>query len=77
MQKAIIAYSKGEYVKSLELWTEIKEDNASYTLAREFIGKIQMKQGEYAEVLDDFKQSENRTAYGKAFEQLRYAFIQK
>ena len=77
VQEAIIAYSKGEYVKSLELWTEIKESNASYTLAREFIGKIQMKQGEYEEVLDDFKQSENRVSYGKAFEQIRYAFIQK
>lgn len=77
VQKAIVSYSKGEYVKSLELWTEIKESNASYTLAREFIGKIQMKQGEYAEVLDDFKTSGNKASYGKAFEQLRYAFIQE
>ncbi len=77
VQKAIIAYSKGEYDESLELWNEIKESNASYSLAREFIGKIQMKQGEYAEVLDDFKQSEDKVNYGKAFEQLRYDFIQK
>lgn len=77
VQKAIVEYSKGNYTESLKLWTEIKESNASYTLAREFIGKIQMKQGEYAEVLDDFKQSGNKTSYGKAFEQLRYAFIQE
>jgi magnesium-transporting ATPase (P-type) len=35
-----------------------------------------MKQGEYAEVLDDFKTSGNKVSYGKAFEQLRYAFVQ-
>ncbi|MEE1279706.1 MAG: NHL repeat-containing protein [Oscillospiraceae bacterium] len=77
VQKAIIAYSEGKYDESLELWNEIKESNASYNLAREFIGKIQMKQGKYTEVLDDFKQSENKESYGKAFEQIRYAFIQK
>lgn len=77
VQKAIIAYSEGKYDESLELWNEIKESNASYSLAREFIGKIQMKQGKYTEVLDDFKQSEDKENYGKAFEQIRYAFIQK
>lgn len=77
VQKAIVAYNKGDYDGSLALWTEIKESNASYTLAREFIGEIQMKKGEYSEVLDDFKQSENRVSYGKAFEQLRYELIQK
>lgn len=77
VHKAIIAYHEGKYDESLALWTEIKESNASYTLAREFIGNIRMKKGEYASVLADFKQSENRVSYGKAFEELRYDFIQQ
>ncbi len=77
VKSAIVAYSEGKYDESLKLWTEIKESNASYNLAREFIGKIQMKQGKYAEVLDDFKQSEDRVNYGKAFEEIRYEFIQE
>ena len=77
VQKAVVAYSEGKYDESLALWNEIKEDNASYTLAREFIGKINMKKGLYSEVLDDFKQSEDRENYGKAFEKLRYGFMQK
>ncbi|MBE6788405.1 MAG: hypothetical protein E7539_01945 [Ruminococcaceae bacterium] len=77
VQDAVIAYSEGRYDDSLVLWNEIKEDNASYTLAREFIGKIEMKNGNYAEVLDDFKQSGNRVSYGEAFEKLRYGFMQE
>ena len=77
VQKAVVAYADGRYDESLELWEQIKKDNASYSLAREFIGKINMKKGLYAEVLDDFKQSEDRENYGKAFEKLRYEFMQK
>lgn len=77
VQQAVIAYADGKYDDSLELWTEIKEDNASYSLAREFIGKINMKKGEYKSVLADFKQSEDRENYGEAFEKLRYEFMQK
>ena len=43
VQEAVILYSDGKYDESLKLWEEIKEDNASYTLAREFIGKINAK----------------------------------
>lgn len=77
VQNAVVEYSEGRYDKSLEMWNEIKEDNASYSLAREFIGKIEMKNGKYAEVLDDFKQANNKVSYGQAFEKLRYEFMQK
>ncbi|MBQ8648791.1 MAG: NHL repeat-containing protein [Clostridia bacterium] len=77
VQKAVVAYADGKYDQSLELWEQIKKDNASYNLAREFIGKINMKKGLYSEVLDDFKQSEDRENYGKAFEKLRYEFMQQ
>ena len=77
VQEAVVTYSDGKYDDSLKLWEVIKKDNASYSLAREFIGKINMKKGLYAEVLDDFKQSEDRANYGKAFEKLRYEFMQK
>lgn len=77
VQKAVVAYADGKYDDSLKLWEDIKKDNASYSLAREFIGKINMKKGLYAEVLDDFRQSEDRENYGKAFEKLRYEFMQQ
>ena len=77
VQKAVVTYSDGKYDESLKLWEAIKKDNASYSLAREFIGKINMKKGLYAEVLDDFRQSEDRENYGKAFEKLRYEFMQQ
>ncbi len=76
VQEAVILYLDGKYDASLELWTDIKESNASYSLAREFIGKINMKKGEYVSVLDDFKQSNDRVNYGKAFEKIRYNFMQ-
>mgnify|MGYP004590096331 FL=1 len=77
VQKAVVAYSEGRYDDSLNSWEEIKSSNASYGLAREFIGKINMKKGEYKSVLADFKQSEDKVNYGKAFEKLRYEFMQK
>ncbi len=76
VQQAVVLYLDGKYDESLELWANIKENNASYSLAREFIGKIRMKKGEYSEVLDDFKMSNDRANYGKAFEKLRYNFLQ-
>ena len=77
VHKAVTLYEEGKYDESLVEWNTIKDNNASYSLAREFIGKITMKKGDYAAVLDDFKQSEDKDNYGKAFEKLRYQFMQK
>ncbi len=76
VQSAVIDYSNGEYDASYDKWLKIKENNASYSLAREFIGKIQLKRGNYEESLDDFIMSEDRLNYGKAFEKIRYGFMQ-
>jgi len=77
VQDAVVDYSNGRYDESFEKWQKIKEGNASYSLAREFIGKINFKRGNYAESLDDFIQSEDRENYGKAFEKIRYGFMQQ
>ena len=77
VQKAVITYLAGNYDESIVYWEDIKANNASYTLAREFIGKINMKEGKYAEVLDDFKVSEDQVSYGKAFEKIRYQLMQE
>ncbi len=77
VQQAVVDYSEGKYDASYEKWEKIKEGNASYILAREFIGKINLKRQNYAESLDDFTESEDRINYGKAFEKIRYEFMQK
>lgn len=76
VHSAVTNYLDGKYDESLKYWTDIKESNASYTLAREFIGKINMKKGNYEIVLPEFKQSNDRVNYGKAFEKIRYNFLQ-
>lgn len=73
---AISDYNNGLYEKSMENWNRVKEMDSSYGLSRNFIGKIRMKNGQYAESMDDFKQSDDKHNFGKAFEQVRYQFLQ-
>ena len=77
VHKAISLYEDGKYEESYDLWVSVRNKNAGYTLARQMIGEIEFKKGEYESASEEFYQGEDQANYGKVFQKLRYNIFQK
>ncbi len=77
IHKAISLFEDGKYDEAYELWVNVRKKNSNYTLARQMIGKIEYKNGEYESAKEEFYQGEDQENYGKTFEKLRYDLFQK
>lgn len=77
VHKAISLYEDGKYEESYDLWVSVRNKNAGYTLARQMIGEIEYKKGDYESASDEFYQGEDQVNYGKVFQKLRYNIFQK
>ena len=75
--KAISLFEDGKYDDAYDLWLNVKSKNSNYTLARQMLGKIEYKNGEYESAKDEFYRGENQVYYGKVFEKLRYNLFQR
>lgn len=75
VHKALLLNKDGKYSQSYELWQKVKEQASNYTLARNMIGKIEYKNGNYNDAKKEFYQGDDRADYSKAFSKLRYAFF--
>ncbi len=76
IHKAISLFEDGKYDEAYELWVSVRKKNSNYTLARQMIGKIEYKNGEYESAKKEFYQGEDQINYGKTFEKLRYNLFQ-
>ncbi|MBO5019796.1 MAG: hypothetical protein J6D52_03925 [Clostridia bacterium] len=77
IHKAISLFDDGKYDEAYELWVSVRKKNSNYTLARQMIGKIEYKNGEYESAKKEFYQGEDQVNYGKTFEKLRYNLFQE
>lgn len=77
IHNAIELFEDGKYDEAYELWIDVRKKNSNYTLARQMIGKIEYKNGEYESAKEEFYQGEDQENYGKVFEKLRYDLFQK
>ncbi len=77
IHKAISLFEDGKYDEAYELWVSVRKKNSNYTLARQMIGKIEYKNGEYESAKKEFYQGEDQENYGKTFEKLRYNLFQE
>ena len=77
IHKAISLFDDGKYDEAYELWVSVRKKNSNYTLARQMIGKIEYKNGEYESAKKEFYQGEDQINYGKTFEKLRYNLFQE
>ena len=75
MHEALLLNNDGKYSQSYELWQKVKEQASNYTLARNMIGKIEYKNGNYSDAKKEFYQGDDKSNYSKAFSKLRYAFF--
>ncbi len=77
IHNAISLFEDGKYDEAYDLWINVRKKNSNYTLARQMIGKIEYKNGEYESAKEEFYQGEDQENYGKVFEKLRYNLFQK
>lgn len=77
IHNAISLFEDGKYDEAYTLWVNVRKKNSNYTLARQMIGKIEYKNGEYESAKEEFYQGEDQENYGKTFEKLRYNLFQE
>ena len=77
VHSAVSLYQSGKYSESYEKWQEVRDKNAGYTLARQKIGEIEYKNGNYETAADEFYKGDDRENYGKAFSKIRYLFFKE
>ena len=75
VHSALTYYKNGKYEQSLEEWSKVLEIDATYPLALRQVGNIKYKQGHYDESMDDFYLANDKTQYGKAYDELRQDFL--
>lgn len=74
---AISLFADGKYEESYNLWQQVSNKNAGYSLARKMIGKIEFKNADYGSAKAEFYQGEDQENYGKAFEKIRYLYFKE
>lgn len=77
VHSAVALYENGKYSESYEKWQEVRNKNAGYVLARQKIGEIEYKNGNYETAADEFYKGDDRENYGKAFSKIRYLFFKE
>lgn len=74
--QAITYYNNGLYVEGESLWREILSLNSSFILSYRALAASDMKKGNYAQALNEYKLAEDRSGYSSAFWEVRNIWIQ-
>ena len=68
---AFALFQDGKYAQSKEPWSQVQRMNSLFTYANTGMGEALYREGEYAEALENFRNSGNRQGYSDAFWELR------
>lgn len=71
VHQAFTLFQDGRYAESKVPWTEVQRMNSLFTYANTGMGEALYREGEYAEALQNFRNSGNRTGYSDAYWELR------
>ena len=77
MHNALSYYKNGKYEQSLGEWSKVLEADATYPLALQQVGNIKYKQELYDKSMNDFYLANDKTNYGKAYDELRQNLLTK
>lgn len=69
--KAVDYYRDGLYLEGEESWREVLKYNAKFILAYRALAKANMKRGNYAEALAQYKLAEDKAGYSEAYWEIR------
>ena len=71
VHEAFTLFQDGKYAESKAPWAEVQRMNSLFTYANTGMGEALYREGEYAEALENFRNSGNRQGYSDAFWELR------
>ena len=71
VHQAFTLFQDGKYAQSKEPWGEVQRMNSLFTYANTGMGEALYREGEYAEALENFRNSGNRQGYSDAFWEMR------
>jgi len=74
--EAVDYYTDGLYVEGMPLWEEILALNGMFILSYRALAAANMKLGNYALALEQYRLAEDKTGYSEAFWQIRNEWIQ-
>ena len=71
VHEAFTLFQDGKYAQSKAPWSEVQRMNSLFTYANTGMGEALYREGEYAEALENFRNSGNRQGYSDAYWELR------
>ena len=71
VHQAFALFQDGKYAESKAPWAEVQRMNSLFTYANTGMGEALYREGEYAEALQNFRNSGNKQGYSDAFWELR------
>lgn len=77
IQSAIESYNEGRYEDAMALWEAVLRKNSNYILAYDGIGKIMLRNGDYARSLDYLQYADDDYYYSQAWKLFRKDWIEQ
>ena len=74
---AIAAQNDQDYVKAIELWTEVLKRNSNFDTAYVGIGQSMFRNGHYEESLEQFEAAYDTTNWSTSFQEIRRELMSK
>lgn len=71
VHEAFTLFQDGKYAQSKEPWAQVQRMNSLFTYANTGMGEALYREGEFADALDNFRNSGNRQGYSDAYWELR------
>lgn len=71
VHEAFTLFQDGKYAQSKEPWAQVQRMNSLFTYANTGMGEALYREGEFAEALENFRNSGNRQGYSDAYWELR------
>ena len=75
--EAIAAQNDQDYVKAIELWTEVLKRNSNFDTAYIGIGQSMFRNGHYEESLEQFEAAYDTTNWSTSFQEIRRELMSK
>ncbi|UVI27562.1 YIP1 family protein [Paenibacillus spongiae] len=77
VHKANSFYNEGKYEESFGPWEEVRKRNNFYELALVAMGQTNLRQEEYAQAMDYFKNAYDKAGYSDAFYEFRRLYVKE
>lgn len=74
---AIAVYGAGDYNESETMFRKVLDTDASYEMAYEGIGRIQVKNQDYVEAMASYKLANDKSGYSTAFSKYRHEIFRE